>query len=70
MPGVPLIGVSAELFADPVRVLVPFAYPERVVEIDTVALWLEESPETVIGKVLPEGVPAVAVPEVEDIENV
>jgi len=38
LPGVPLVGVSAELFADAVRVLFPFAYPERVVEIETVAL--------------------------------
>jgi len=67
---VPLVGVSAELFAEPVRVLLPVAYPDRVVEIETVALCPDERPVTAIGNVLPFGVPAVAVPEVLESENV
>jgi len=67
---VPLVGVSAELFAEPVRVLLPVAYPDRVVEIETVALSPADRPVTAIDSVFPEGVPAVAVPEVLESENV
>jgi hypothetical protein len=66
---VPLVGVSAEIFAVPVREPLPSAYPDREVEIEIVALWPDESPETVIGKEFPEGVPAIALPDVADSEN-
>jgi hypothetical protein len=70
LPGVPLVGVSAEVFAVPPREPCPSAYPDRVVVIETVALAPDERPETVTGKELPEGVPAVALPDVVDRENV
>ena len=54
----------------PSREPLPSTYPDRVVAIETVALCPDESPVTVIGKEFPAGVPAVAVPDVADSENV